>query len=83
MIVGVPKEIKVQEHRVGLTPVSVRELVRSYQEHRSRHPKGTFRLPVEVSGMARTPAALRSGIFSAGFLKREKTMGDKPSGIYF
>jgi len=27
MIVGVPKEIKVQEHRVGLTPGSVRELV--------------------------------------------------------
>ena len=27
MIVGVPKEIKVQEHRVGLTPSSVRELI--------------------------------------------------------
>jgi len=27
MRVGVPKEIKVQEHRVGLTPISVRELV--------------------------------------------------------
>jgi alanine dehydrogenase len=27
MLVGVPKEIKVQEHRVGLTPGSVRELV--------------------------------------------------------
>jgi alanine dehydrogenase len=27
MIVGAPKEIKVQEHRVGLTPGSVRELV--------------------------------------------------------
>ncbi len=46
-------------------PVSVRELVRAYQEHRSRHPKGTFRMPAEVSGMARTPAALRSGIDSS------------------
>ena len=27
MLVGVPKEIKVLEHRVGLTPASVRELV--------------------------------------------------------
>ena len=27
MLVGVPKEIKAQEHRVGLTPTSVRELV--------------------------------------------------------
>jgi alanine dehydrogenase len=27
MLVGVPKEIKVQEHRVGLTPGSVRELL--------------------------------------------------------
>ena len=27
MLVGVPKEIKVQEYRVGLTPSSVRELV--------------------------------------------------------
>jgi len=27
MLVGVPKEIKAQEHRVGLTPASVRELV--------------------------------------------------------
>ncbi|HET9653369.1 MAG TPA: alanine dehydrogenase [Usitatibacter sp.] len=27
MLVGVPKEIKDQEHRVGLTPTSVRELV--------------------------------------------------------
>ena len=27
MLVGVPKEIKVQEYRVGLVPGSVRELV--------------------------------------------------------
>ena len=27
MLVGVPREIKIQEHRVGLTPGSVRELV--------------------------------------------------------
>lgn len=27
MLIGVPKEIKVQEHRVGLTPGSVRELI--------------------------------------------------------
>ena len=28
MLVGVPKEIKANEYRVGLTPSSVRELVR-------------------------------------------------------
>ena len=27
MLIGVPKEIKSQEYRVGLTPASVRELV--------------------------------------------------------
>ena len=27
MLIGVPREIKVQEHRVGLVPESVRELV--------------------------------------------------------
>lgn len=27
MIIGVPKEIKIQEYRVGLTPASVRELI--------------------------------------------------------
>ena len=27
MLIGVPKEIKDQEHRVGLTPASVREIV--------------------------------------------------------
>src|SRR3954471_13034576 len=27
MLVGVPKEVKVHEYRVGLTPASVRELV--------------------------------------------------------
>lgn len=53
----------------GLPPMGrvlpVRELVRMYQEHRARHEKGTFRSPVEVHGMARTPAALRSGIDSS------------------
>ena len=27
MIIGVPKEIKLQEHRIGLTPDSVRALI--------------------------------------------------------
>ena len=27
MIIGVPKEIKAQEHRVGLVPSSVKEFV--------------------------------------------------------
>ena len=27
MLIGVPKEIKVQEYRVGLVPENVRELV--------------------------------------------------------
>lgn len=31
MLVGVPKEVKVQEHRVGLVPASVAELVRRGQ----------------------------------------------------
>ncbi len=29
MIIGVPKEIKLQENRVGLTPASVREIIRA------------------------------------------------------
>lgn len=29
MLIGVPKEIKVQEHRVGLTPASVKEFTRN------------------------------------------------------
>jgi alanine dehydrogenase len=29
MLVGVPKEVKVQEYRVGLTPAAVREYVRN------------------------------------------------------
>lgn len=28
MLIGVPKEIKIHEYRVGLTPESVRELVK-------------------------------------------------------
>ncbi|MEE9139927.1 MAG: alanine dehydrogenase [Alphaproteobacteria bacterium] len=32
MLVGVPKEIKTQEHRVGLVPASVRELVHNGHE---------------------------------------------------
>ena len=32
MRVGVPKEIKVQEHRVGLTPMAVREYVHAGHE---------------------------------------------------
>ena len=32
MRVGVPKEIKVHEYRVGLTPASVRELVAAGHE---------------------------------------------------
>ena len=28
MLVGVPKEIKNHEYRVGMTPISVREMVR-------------------------------------------------------
>ncbi len=44
--------------------VTVRDLLRTYQEHRGKHPKGSFRMPVEAIGMARTPAALRSGFDS-------------------
>ena len=32
MIVGVPKEIKLQEHRIGLTPESVKVLVERNHE---------------------------------------------------
>ena len=32
MVIGVPKEIKTREYRVGLTPASVRELVRRGHE---------------------------------------------------
>ena len=32
MLIGVPKEIKVREYRVGLTPESARELVNNGHE---------------------------------------------------
>lgn len=38
MLIGVPREIKIHEHRVGLVPASVRELVR--REHRVMVEKG-------------------------------------------
>jgi alanine dehydrogenase len=40
MRVGVPKEIKVLEHRVGLTPASVRELVAQGHEVMVEHEAG-------------------------------------------
>ncbi len=40
MIIGVPKEIKVQEYRVGLTPASVRELVVQGHEVFIEHEAG-------------------------------------------
>ncbi len=40
MRIGVPKEIKVQEHRVGLTPTSVRELVHHGHEVLVEHGCG-------------------------------------------
>ena len=40
MRIGVPKEIKIQEHRVGLTPASVRELVNSGHEVWVEHHAG-------------------------------------------
>ena len=30
MIIGVPKEIKLQEHRIGLTPESVKDLIKRF-----------------------------------------------------
>ena len=36
MLIGVPREIKDQEYRVGLTPTSVRELI--HHGHRVRKP---------------------------------------------
>ena len=30
MLIGVPKEIKNHEYRVGMTPISVREAVRDF-----------------------------------------------------
>ena len=40
MIIGVPKEIKVREYRVGLTPTSVRELVAHGHEVIVEHDAG-------------------------------------------
>ena len=36
MIIGVPKEIKLQEHRIGLTPESVKVLVEVMSELESK-----------------------------------------------
>ena len=41
MRVGVPKEIKVHEYRVGLTPASVAELVAPAMSCSSRRPPAT------------------------------------------
>ena len=48
MLIGVPKEIKNHEYRVGLTPDSVREVV----HHGHRHWSSTT--PVPVSAPATT-----------------------------
>ncbi len=40
MIIGVPKEIKTEEHRVGLTPYSVRELISHGHEVYVEHNAG-------------------------------------------
>ncbi|MEE8506503.1 MAG: alanine dehydrogenase, partial [Kiloniellales bacterium] len=41
MLVGVPKEIKVEEYRVGMTPGSVRELVHHGHRVMIEHNGGT------------------------------------------
>ena len=40
MIIGVPKEIKLQEHRIGLTPESVKVLVDKGHEVLIEHDGG-------------------------------------------
>lgn len=35
MIIGVPKEIKIHEYRIGMTPASVRELTARGQDRKS------------------------------------------------
>lgn len=67
MLVGVPKEIKVLEHRVGLTPASVREVVhRGHQaivEHGagggSARPTTTTRAPARRSPRPRPRSGRR------------------------
>ena len=40
MLIGVPKEIKNHEYRVGMTPLSVREAVRVFQRNVDDIPEG-------------------------------------------
>ena len=40
MIIGVPKEIKLQEHRIGLTPESVKTLTVKGHEVLIQHDGG-------------------------------------------
>ena len=40
MIIGVPKEIKLQEHRIGLTPESVKTLTDKGHEVLIQHDGG-------------------------------------------
>ncbi len=40
MIIGVPKEVKIEEYRVGLTPDSVRELVQHHHQVLVQHHAG-------------------------------------------
>ena len=46
-------------------PTTLKELLRAYEDHRTRRGTGSFRVPVEVVGMARTSAPLRSGLDSS------------------
>ena len=40
MIIGIPKEVKIEEHRVGLTPYNARELVRNGHQVIIEHNAG-------------------------------------------
>jgi len=44
MKIGVPKEIKIHEYRVGLVPAGVRELVDALLEARGLDPEATFHI---------------------------------------
>ena len=67
MKVGVPKEIKTQEYRVGLTPAGVRELVVPAMRcwSRAAPPSGSASMTTHIASRRRGGGAGAEAVFAA------------------
>ena len=64
MLIGVPKEIKVREYRVGLTPANVRELTEHGHQVVVQAGCGSFTFTI-ISARANTSCATFSTLAPA------------------